>query len=150
MRKVLIFIILIGFDLFTKYFVKKNLNLNQSIKLNEFLDLVYVQNYGVSFGFLSNKLPYWFFVLVGLIIALIIFYLMIIATKKIEKYAYFIIILGAMGNILDRFINTYVVDFISLHYNNYYWPAFNLADIYITIGIIMLLLTFFTNTKDKQ
>ncbi len=150
MRKVLIFIILIGFDLITKYFVKKNLNLNQSIKLNEFLDLVYVQNYGVSFGFLSNKLPYWFFVLVGLIIALIIFYLMIIATKKIEKYAYFIIILGAMGNILDRFINTYVVDFISLHYNNYYWPAFNLADIYITIGIIMLLLTFFTNTKDKQ
>ena len=150
MRKVLIFIILIGFDLITKYFVKKNLNLNQSIKLNEFLDLVYVQNYGVSFGFLSNKLPYWFFVLVGLIIALIIFYLMIIATKKIEKYAYFIIILGAMGNILDRFINTYVVDFISLHYNNYYWPAFNLADIYITIGIIMLLLTFFINTKDEQ
>ena len=150
MRKVLIFIILIGFDLITKYFVKKNLNLNQSIKLNEFLDLVYVQNYGVSFGFLSNKLPYWFFVLVGLIIALIIFYLMIIATKKIEKYAYFIIILGAMGNILDRFINTYVVDFISLHYNNYYWPAFNLADIYITIGIIMLLLTFFINNKDKQ
>ena len=150
MRKFLIFIILIGFDLITKYFVKKNLNLNQSIKLNEFLDLVYVQNYGVSFGFLSNKLPYWFFVLVGLIIALIIFYLMIIATKKIEKYAYFIIILGAMGNILDRFINTYVVDFISLHYNNYYWPAFNLADIYITIGIIMLLLTFFINTKDKQ
>ena len=150
MRKVLIFIILIGFDLITKYFVKKNLNLNQSIKLNEFLDLVYVQNYGVSFGFLSNKLPYWFFVLVGLIIALIIFYLMIIATKKIEKYAYFIIILGAMGNILDRFINTYVVDFISLHYNNYYWPAFNLADIYITIGIIMLILAFFLNTKDEQ
>ena len=149
MRKVLIFIILIGFDLITKYFVKKNLNLNQSIKLNEFLDLVYVQNYGVSFGFLSNKLPYWFFVLVGLIIALIIFYLMIIATKKIEKYAYFIIILGAMGNILDRFINTYVVDFISLHYNNYYWPAFNLADIYITIGIIMLLFSIFTNSKES-
>ena len=150
MSKVLIFIILIGLDIISKYFVKKNLNLNQSIKLNEFLDLVYVQNYGVSFGFLSNKLPYWFFVLVGLIIALIIFYLMIIATKKIEKYAYFIIILGAMGNILDRFINTYVVDFISLHYNNYYWPAFNLADIYITIGIIMLILTFFLNTKDEQ
>ena len=75
---------------------------------------------------------------------------MIIATKKIEKYAYFIIILGAMGNILDRFINTYVIDFISLHYNNYYWPAFNLADIYISIGIIMLLLTFFLNTKDEQ
>ena len=150
MSKVLIFIILIGLDIISKYFVKKNLNLNQSIKLNEFLDLVYVQNYGVSFGFLSNKLPYWFFVLVGLIIALIIFYLMIIATKKIEKYAYFIIILGAMGNISDRFINTYVIDFISLHYNNYYWPAFNLADIYITIGIIMLILTFFLNTKDEQ
>ena len=72
---------------------------------------------------------------------------MIIANKNLEKYAYFLIILGAMGNIFDRFINSYVVDFISLHYNNYYWPAFNLADIYITIGIIMLLITFFLNQK---
>ena len=89
--------------------------------------MVYVQNYGVSFGLFSNKLSYWFFVFSRINYCLIIFFLMIISKKNFEKNAYFIIILGAMGNILDRFINTYVVDFISFHYNNFYWPAFNLS-----------------------
>ena len=96
MRKVLIFIILIGFDLITKYFVK-NLNLNQSIKLNEFLDLVYVQNYGVSFGLFLKQTTILVFCIIGLIIALIIFYLMIIATKKIEKVCIFYYYFGSNG-----------------------------------------------------
>ena len=148
-NKLTIFILFVFFDLITKYFVKNNLILNQSIKINQFLDLVYVQNYGVSFGLFSRTFSHWIFIIIGLIIVLIIFYLIVISNKKLEKIAYFIIIIGAIGNILDRFINTFVVDFISLHYKNYYWPAFNLADIYITIGIIMLLLSFFINTKES-
>ena len=150
MNKLIIFLFFVSIDLLTKYIVKANLLLNQPISLTVNIDLVYVQNYGVSFGLFSNTLSYWVFILIGLIIVLFIFYLMITSNKKLEKNSYFIIIIGAMGNIIDRFLNTYVVDFISLHYNNYYWPAFNLADIYITIGIIMLLLTFFLNTKDEQ
>ena len=68
--------------------------------------------------------------------------------KKFEKIAYFMILIGAIGNILDRLINSYVVDFISLHYKNFYWPAFNLADIYITLGIIMLISSFFMESKE--
>ena len=56
-------------------------------------------------------------------------------------------IIGALSNIIDRLINSYVVDFILLHYENFYWPAFNLADIYITIGIIMLVMSFFIKSK---
>ena len=74
---------------------------------------------------------------------------MINSFKRLEKLAYFIIIIGAMSNILDRIINTYVVDFISLHYDNFYWPAFNFADIYITIGIIMLIISFFIKSKKQ-
>ena len=149
MNKLIIFIFFISIDLLTKYIVKANLVLNQSISLTVNIDLVYVQNYGVSFGLFSHTLSYWVFILIGLIIVLFIFYLMITSNKKLEKNSYFIIIIGAMGNIIDRFFNTYVVDFISLHYNNYYWPTFNLADIYITIGIIMLLFSIITNSKES-
>ena len=74
---------------------------------------------------------------------------MMSSNRSLEKNAYFVIIIGAVGNILDRALNSYVVDFISLHYKNFYWPAFNLADIYITIGIIMLLITLFIKFESK-
>ena len=72
---------------------------------------------------------------------------MIKSDKKLEKLSYFIILAGAISNISDRAINGYVIDFLSLHYNNFYWPAFNLADIYITVGIIMLLSSFFIKSE---
>ncbi len=130
-------------DLFSKSLIKNNLAINQSIELNNFFNLVYVQNYGVSFGILSGSVPHWFLVIIGLLIVFLIIYLMLNSIKTSEKLAYFIIIIGAISNIIDRTINSFVVDFISIHYSNYYWPAFNLADIYITIGIIMLIISFF-------
>ena len=145
------FFILVFFvfcDLITKFFIKNSFLINESIQLNKFLDIVYVQNYGVSFGFLSGLVSYWILVILGLLVTCLIYYLMIRSKKRLEKLAYFIIITGALSNILDRIINSYVVDFISLHYNNFYWPAFNLADIYITIGIIMLLISFFIKSEE--
>ena len=146
------FFILVFFvfcDLITKFFIKNNFLINESKKMNSFLDIVYIQNYGVSFGFLSGLVSYWILVIVGLLVTSLIYYLMINSYKRLEKLAYFIIIIGALSNILDRIINSYVVDFISLHYNNFYWPAFNLADIYITIGIIMLIISFFIRSEEQ-
>ena len=120
----------------------------ESIELNNFLDLIYIQNFGVSFGLLSGYVPYYTLIIIGLLIILLIYYLMIISKKKLEQQAYFIIIIGALSNIIDRAINTYVVDFILIHYKGFYWPAFNLADIYITIGIIMLIISFFIESKE--
>ena len=147
MIKVLIFFLFIFFDLFSKFLVKNNLVVNQSIELTSFFDLVYVQNYGVSFGILSGTVSHWFLIIIALIVVFLIIYLMFISNKKSERLAYFVILIGAFSNIFDRTINTFVVDFISIHYNNYYWPAFNLADIYITIGIIMLIVSFFKISK---
>jgi len=146
------FFILVFFvfcDLITKFFIKNNFLINESKKINSFLDIVYIQNYGVSFGFLSGLVSYWILVIVGLLVTSLIYYLMINSFKRLEKLAYFIIIIGALSNILDRIINSYVVDFISLHYDNFYWPAFNFADIYITIGIIMLIISFFIKSKKQ-
>ena len=150
MNKILIFFIFIFLDFISKYFVKTNFVLNQTIELNNFLDLVYVQNYGISFGLLSGAVSYLLLIIVGLLVVLIILYLMFITKKKLEKLGYYVIIIGAISNILDRAINTYVVDFISIHYKNYYWPAFNLADIYITIGIIMLIVGFFIKSEENK
>ncbi len=150
MTKLLIFVILIFADLISKFFIKNNLTLDQFIFINDFIDIVYVKNYGVSFGLFSGVLSYWVFILIALIIVLFVIYLMLISKNKFEKNAYFLIIIGALANILDRAINGYVVDFISLHYNNYFWPSFNLADIYITIGIIMLILNIFLDNTKKQ
>ena len=146
------FFILVFFvfcDLITKFFIKNNFLINESKKVNSFLDIVYIQNYGVSFGFLSGLVSYWILVIVGLLVTSLIYYLMIRSYKRLEKLGYFIIIIGALSNILDRIINSYVVDFISLHYYDFYWPAFNLADIYITIGIIMLIISFFIKSKKQ-
>ena len=146
------FFILVFFvfcDLITKFFIKNNFLINESKKINSFLDIVYIQNYGVSFGFLSGLVSYWVLVIIGLLVTSLIYYLMIRSYKRLEKLAYFIIIIGALANILDRIINSYVVDFISLHYGDFYWPAFNLADIYITIGIIMLIISFFIKSEEQ-
>ena len=149
MIKILVFIICVSLDLFTKFLIQNYLFLNQSIKINQFFDVVYVQNYGVSFGLFSREIPHWFLIFLALLVVILILYLMIISNKNLEKNAYFLIIAGAIGNIIDRALNSYVVDFISIHYESFYWPAFNFADIYITIGIIMLLISFFIKSEDK-
>ena len=149
MIKILAFIFLLSLDLFTKFIIKNYVDLNHSTKINQFFDIVYVQNYGVSFGLFSREIPHWVLVLIALLVVILILYLMIISNKNLEKNAYFLIIAGAIGNIIDRILNSYVVDFISLHYEMFYWPAFNFADIYITIGIIMLLVSFFIKSEDK-
>ena len=150
MIKILIFIFLLSLDLLTKFVVKNYIDLNHSIKINQFFDIVYIQNFGVSFGLFSGTFNYWFFVIIGLLVVFLVVYLMIKSNKNVEKLAYFFIIIGALGNIIDRAINSYVVDFISLHYNFFYWPAFNIADIYITIGIIMLVVGIFIKVDNLK
>ena len=150
MIKIIIFIFLLSLDLLTKFIVKNYIGLNHSIKINQFFDIVYIQNFGVSFGLFSGTFNYSFFVIIGLLVVFFIIYLMIKSNKNIEKLAYFFIIIGALGNIIDRAINSYVVDFIALHYDFFYWPAFNLADIYITIGIIMLVVGIFIKVDNLK
>ena len=149
MKKILLFIIFILLDLITKYFVKNNLFINQSIELTSYFDIVYVQNFGVSFGLLSGTVSHWLLIFISTLVVFLIIYLMLISNKKLEKTAYFIILIGALANITDRAINSFVVDFILIHYKNFYWPAFNLADIYITLGIIMLLISFLIKSKEN-
>tara|TARA_Y100000588_G_C13856236_1_gene754187 strand:- start:153 stop:404 length:252 start_codon:yes stop_codon:yes gene_type:complete len=80
-------------------------------------------------------------------VVFLIIYLFLKSSDTIEKMGLFVIICGAMANIFDRLINGYVIDFIYFHINQFYWPAFNFADIYISIGIIMILFNMLNKIK---
>lgn len=143
MIKILLLLLLIILDLFTKQLIINYIQLHEFIVINFFIDLTHIHNFGVSFGLFSGYISFWVLALIGLLIVFFIYYLMLTSNDKFEKIGLFIIIGGALSNILDRLIHGYVIDFISIHYNEFYWPAFNLADIYITIGILMIIFNIF-------
>ena len=143
MNKLIIFLILIFFDFISKKIVYELIDLNTFIPLTFFLDLTHIHNFGVSFGLFAGLISPWILVVIGLLVVIFIYYLMISSSDKIEKMGLLIIISGAISNIIDRILNGYVIDFIYLNYRDLYWPAFNFADIYITIGILMILIKIF-------
>ena len=147
LRTILIVVILISLDLLSKYFVYHYIDLYQFIKITPFFDITHIHNFGVSFGLFSGTISSIYLVIIGLIVVFFIIYLLVNAQDKLEKWGLFIIICGALANIIDRSINGYVIDFIYLHINQYSWPAFNFADIYISIGIMMILLNIIKKLK---
>jgi len=139
LRKILIFLLLVLFDILSKYIVFNYIDLYQFIKITYFFDITHIHNFGVSFGLFAGTIPALVLVIIGLFVTAFVLYLYINSSEFLERWGLFIIICGAIGNIVDRFINGYVIDFLYLHINQYYWPAFNFADIYISIGIIMII-----------
>tara|TARA_B100000029_G_scaffold477367_1_gene522365 strand:+ start:5602 stop:6054 length:453 start_codon:yes stop_codon:yes gene_type:complete len=149
-KKILVILTLVFFDFLSKNLIYELIDLNTFIPLTFFLELTHIHNYGVSFGLFSNFIPAWILICLGLIITVFIYYLMIKSSNYLEEWALLIIICGALANIFDRSLNGFVIDFIYFHYKNFYWPAFNFADIYITIGIIMLVVNIITKINIKK
>ncbi len=114
-----------------------------------FLDITHIHNYGITFGLFSEILPPWVIVLVGTIFTIFIVLWMFQISNSLEKWGLLLIITGAVSNLGDRIINDYVLDFIYMHYKNFYWPAFNFADIYITIGVLIIIYANFMIFKKK-
>ena len=150
MTKIFILILLVSFDILTKNLVFNYIDLYDFIPILFFLELTHIHNFGVSFGFLSGIVSPWILILIGLLVVGFITYLMINSKDLLEKWGLFIIISGALSNIIDRIINGYVIDFIYLHISNFYWPAFNFADIYISIGILMVIINIINKFKNNK
>ena len=121
--------------------------------VNSFLNLILVWNQGIAFGlFQSESFFYHFLSVVIAIVIAFIFYLIFFSKKKYEIFFYGLIIGGAIGNLFDRLYFSAVPDFIDLHYNNFHWFTFNVSDIWITIGIIGILIfdLFKLENKDNE
>ena len=105
------------------------------------LNFVYVENQGISFGIFSNLNISFFLGIISFLISTYILYLIYNSNEKLEIFSLSLILGGAVGNGYERLTQEFVVDFIDIYYANFHWPAFNLADAFITIGAIFFLLS---------
>ena len=121
----------------------------EKIYVNEYLDFILVFNTGISYGLFSGGGDFQKWILISLSILIIIFLLSLIRNEStiLSKLSISFIIGGALGNVLDRFTYGAVVDFISLHAKGFSWYIFNIADIFIVLGVILFILSQFILSK---
>ncbi len=113
--------------------------------ISEYLNFDLIWNTGIGFGFFSSPSTYLYNAMTLVIGTIIIYllYLILISEKNKDKIFYSMIIGGALGNFYDRLIFKAVPDFIDIHYKNFHWFTFNIADIFICLGVILLIATGF-------
>ena len=134
--------LVIVLDQLTKSLLTATFRLGESLTLTPFFDLVLVLNRGAAFSFLSDAGGWqrWFFIVLALgISAWIVATLRRHAAERLFSAALALVLGGALGNVIDRINHGAVVDFLSFHLAGYYWPAFNVADSAITVGVALVL-----------
>lgn len=131
-------------DQFTKQWVDRSLDLHQSVDWLPFLRLTYLRNRGAAFSFLAEAGGWqrWFFIGLAMTASILIcrWLIRLGPQQRIEAAAWALILGGALGNLIDRILFGYVIDFIDVYYGDWHWPAFNIADSAITIGVGLLLI----------
>ena len=135
----LLIIIIFIFDRLTKNLVINNF-IEKTLYLNDFINLDLIWNIGIGFGLLSydSFLIYNLItVLIGTVLLILIY--IVIVSHNLDKLIFSIIIGGALGNFYDRIIYNAVPDFIDLHYKTFHWFTFNVADIFITVGVLAMI-----------
>ena len=139
----IIIIFIFSIDRYSKIEIINNFS-DTSFYLNNFLNFDLLWNTGIGFGLMSSKSPL-IYNSISTIIALVIIFLIIIGIKsdKFDRIAFSVIIGGALGNFYDRIFYKAVPDFIDLHYKDFHWFTFNVADIFVTLGIICFLMKGF-------
>lgn len=153
-RWLLISLVVVALDLWTKSLAVANLNYAQPVTLLPVLDFTLLYNYGAAFSFLSTAGGWqrWMFTIIALVVsvALVIWILRLSRKELWLTISLALILGGAVGNLYDRMTLGYVVDFIHFHWNNRYFPAFNIADAAITVGTIMMLIDAFWLQKRRE
>ena len=139
----ILIIIIFFLDRYSKFIIINNFS-ERTHYINKYINLDLIWNIGIGFGFLGTDSSIFYNLITVTIGTVIIFLLCVFAqSKKIDKFIYSIIIGGALGNFFDRLAYKAVPDFIDLHYNNFHWFTFNVADIFITIGILIFIIRSF-------
>ncbi len=111
------------------------------IYINNFLNIILVWNSGIGFGLLSfDKSEIYNFITILIVLINIVILYLALKSNNLKGYLFIIILGGSLGNLFDRIYYSAVPDFIDLNYNNFHWFVFNVADIFITVGIMCLIL----------
>ncbi len=153
----IIFLIIVLIDQITKFYIASNFELYQSIEIiRGFFNITYIRNSGVAFGMFSN-LKGSFIQIVFIAIYIIAIISILILYRETHGYSHIalsLIFSGAIGNLIDRIFRGEVVDFMDFHWQNYHWPAFNVADSCISVGVGLLMITMIEDrgqrTEDRE
>ena len=134
MRKYIILSIVplvVVLDRFTKVLILRKLNLHEGMDVTSFFSIVHTRNFGGVFGFLhGHQYAQYIFTFLPVLIICILIYVIFA-----YKFSLVLILAGALGNLYDRIVYGNVIDFLDFYYKSYHWPAFNVADISISVGI---------------
>ncbi|OBR94925.1 lipoprotein signal peptidase [Clostridium ragsdalei P11] len=137
-----IFIILLGIliDRVTKIWAIEVLSkVSQVIVIKDLFSLLYLQNKGAAFGILQGKLYFLTIITIVVVGGMIFYIIKYKPNSKLIRISFSLIISGALGNLMDRIVYKYVVDFISVHYKDIYsFPVFNIADMMVVVGTALL------------
>ncbi len=141
-------------DQASKLAIAGSMQLYQSIEIVPYFNLTYVHNTGAAFSFLSEAGGWqrWFFAGLALVISVVIA-VWLARLKQHETLlavALSLILGGAIGNLIDRLAYGYVIDFLDVYYQTWHWPAFNIADSAITLGVILMLVESFGLASSKE
>lgn len=147
----LIFLVL---DQITKHYVAANMALYESIAVLPFFNITYVHNLGAAFSFLADQDGWqrWFFAGIAFI-ASIVFLVWLKKTPKenvMLSVAFALMLSGALGNLIDRVLLGYVIDFLDFYYQQHHWPAFNVADSAIFVGAALMIIDSFKNDQSQK
>ncbi len=120
-----------------------------TLQVTSFCDLVYSWNYGISFGIFQNyyQCSNMLFIVVNSVIAAYLWCVLLRCKTTLNFIGYSFLVGGAIGNLIDRFVNGAVFDFIYFHYQNFSFPVFNLADTFISLGTMFLLYDYYKTKK---
>jgi signal peptidase II len=146
-------IVIAALDVYTKHLVQNAFVFGEHLTITSFFDLVRYHNTGAAFSFLADAGGWqkWFFTAITSIAVIVITYLIRKHHhEKIFCWGLALVLGGAVGNLYDRLTLGYVVDFLYFHINDLYWPAFNVADSAICVGVGLLLLDSFQKDKQKS
>jgi signal peptidase II len=141
-------------DLGSKALASSMLSYNLPISILPIFDLRLLHNTGAAFSFLASEAGWqrWLFVAIAVVVSVLIVHWLrqTEPEQKIQAFGYAAILGGALGNLFDRTVHGYVVDFLSFHYAGWYFPAFNIADVGITLGAIALIVDALFLSKDRS
>ena len=123
-------------------------SLSNNLFLSDYLNISLMWNEGIAFGlFAFDESFFYNFITILIIMVIIIVFFMILKNKGYKKYSLILILGGALGNLYDRIFFGAVPDFIDFHIGDFHWFVFNVADIFISIGVIIMILSEFMVTK---
>jgi signal peptidase II len=144
--------IIVALDLYTKHLIEQAFEYGEHLTITSFFDLVRYHNEGAAFSFLANAGGWqkWFFTGISIVAVVVITYLILKNLhNKLFCLGLALVLGGAIGNLYDRITLGYVVDFLYFHYEQLAWPAFNVADSAICVGVGLLLLDSFKKPSES-